>query len=378
MKYRNHRLFVKRTCVRLILLALLVPFILVSCKTQPEEVTPESLIEPDAPVTGDLNGPADTASVQAFEDARAAAEAARARAREVDAASYFPEDWDSAESRYGEADNAGRPATLGEARNRADEWRRIAGVYDDLYGRALPRFAEDRERQLMAAREAALEAGAKDILPDRFNAVDELAQAVRDKYDNGDYSGALADGTAVYDRYVVLKTIADAYALKLEADVYDFITYDPENYEAGADAGNNAVDLFDQGSLTEANDNAGEAVDRFTMVLENGWIGYTNERSAIAQSWRQAALEAKANVAVRGEYQNADRIYNQAHVAMRAGNFQEAADSFEQSGVLFRECRDAAVEKQVRAEEAMRLAEQKVAESEAAARNAQEIIGDEE
>jgi hypothetical protein len=380
MKYRNHRLSIGGKYAWLILLSLIVPFILISCKTQPEEAAPDSLSDTGSvsPAVEDLNGPADAASLQAFEDARAEAEAARAQARMVDAAFYFPEDWDSAESRYGEADKAGGPATLGEARNRADEWRQIAGAYDDLFGKTLPLFAEDKARQLLAAREAALEAGVRDILPDRFDATDELALSVQDKYDNGDYSGALTDGTTAYDRYVALKTVADAYALKLEADTYDFITYDPENYEAGADAGNKAVDLLDQGSLADAKESAGEAVNRFSLVLENGWIAYTNERSATAQSWRQAALDAKANVAVRNEYQNADRTYNEAHVAMRAGNFEDAADLFERSGILFRQSRDAAVEKQVKAEEAIRLAEQKVSESEANARNAQEIIGDEE
>ncbi|MDR2144409.1 MAG: hypothetical protein LBP29_08575 [Treponema sp.] len=380
MKYRNHRLSIGGKYAWLILLGLIVPFILVSCKTQPEEVTPDALSDTGSvsPAVEDLNGPADAASLQGFEDARAAAEAARARAQGVDAAFYFPEDWDSAESRYGEADKAGSPATLGEARNRADEWKQIAGVYDDLYGKALPLFAEDKAQQLLAIREAALEAGARDILPSRFDATDDLAQSVQDKYDNGDYSGALEDGTTAYNRYAVLKAVADAYAIKQKADAYDFITYDPENYEAGADAGNNAVDLFDQGSLAEAGESADEAVARFNLVLENGWIGYTNERSVTAQSWRQAALEAKANVAVRNEYQNADKTYNEAHVALRAGNFEEAADLFERSGLLFRQSRDAAVEKQVKAEEAIRLAEQKVSESEVNARSAQEIIGDEE
>lgn len=380
MKYRN-RSSIGRKYARLMLLGLLVPFILISCKTppaQPEDVTPDSVVDTVGPVTEDLNGPADAASLAAFEDARAGADAARARAQAMDAAAYFPEDWDSAESRYGEAEKAGSPATLGEARNRADEWKQIAGVYDDLYEKAIPLFANDKAQQLLAAREAALEAGSRDILPDRFDATDELALSVQDKYDDGDYSGALVNGITAYNRYVVLKTIADAYALKQETDTYDFITYDPENYEAGIDAGNRAVDLFDVGSLADAWESAGEAVNKFYLVLENGWLGYTNERSVTAQSWRQAALEAKANVAVRDDYQNADKTYSQAHVALRAGNFREAADLFEQSGILFKQSRDAAVEKQVKAEEAIRLAEQKVSESELKAQSAQEVIGDEE
>jgi hypothetical protein len=383
MKYRNrqNRLSRGEKCPRLILLGLFVLFILISCKTQPEDVAPDSLTDSTtdtSSVTEDPKDSAETVSFAVFEDARARAEAARGLAQGVNAASYFPTDWGSAESRYGEAGKAGRPATQGDAGNQANEWGQIAAVYDDLYAKALPLFAGDKARQLVAAREAALEAGAWDILPDRFDATDELAQSVQDKYDNGDYSGALEDGTTAYDRYVVLKTVADAYALKLEADTYEFIAYDPENYEAGADAGNEAVDLFDEGSLANAKASADEAVNRYNLVLENGWIGYTNERSATAQSWRQAALEEKANVAVRGEYQNADSAYNQAHVALRAGEFQKAADLFERSGILFRQSRDAAVEKRVKAEEAIRLAEQKVSESEEKARSAQETIGDEE
>jgi hypothetical protein len=380
---RQNRLFTGKY-TWLVLLGFLVSFAFVSCKTQP--VTPDSLTDTSdttettdtTDTTENLDGTADAESVRAFEDARARAEAARNRARMVDAASYYPEEWDSAESRYGEADKAGDPATRTEARSRADEWGQIAIVYDGLFEKTLSRFAEDKARQLVEAREAAREAGARDILPGRFDAADELALSAQSKYDEGDYSGALADGTAAYNRYEALKTIADAYALKTEADAHEFFSYDPENYDAGLDAGNTAVDFLLEGSLADANASAAEALNRFTLVLENGWVGYTNERSVAAQSWRQSALEEKANVAVRNEYQNADNAYNQAHVALRAGKFQEAADLFEKSGILFKQSRDAAVEKRVKAEEAIRQAEQKVSESEVKAKNAQELVGDEE
>ncbi|MDR1506288.1 MAG: hypothetical protein LBI67_04235 [Treponema sp.] len=364
----------------LILLGLLVPFILVSCKTPPEDT--DAGVDTGSQVEGvpgeDLGAPADAAALRLLGNARARAEAARAQALGVDAGSYFPDDWGRAESRYGEAGRAGNPANLGEARNQSDEWGRIARVYDDLYDRALPRFAEDKTNQLVAAREAALESGAMEILSDQFTEADTLALSARDKLENRDYTGAMEDGVAAYDRYVVLKTIADAHSLKEEADAYDFIVYDLENYRAGADAGANAVDLLTDGVVAEAKENADEALRRFGLVLENGWISYANEKSAAAQSWRQAALDAKANVAVRDAYQNAERAYNQAHVALRSGDFLEAADLFDSSGILFRQSRDAAVEKRVKAEEAIRQAEQIVSESEAKARSAQELIGDEE
>jgi hypothetical protein len=355
---------------------------LISCKTQPPDLVPDSFTDStggtDTSVVEDLNGPADTVALQLLGGERARAEAARSRAQGLDAGAYFPEDWDSAENRYDTAGSAGEPASLGEARNQADEWGRIAAAYDDLYQRSIPQFAEDRKNELLAARDGAINAGAQKILPDRFGAADGLASSAQDKYDNEDYDGALAAGVEAYGRYNVLKTIADAYAVQQEADSLEFFKYDPDNYDAALSAGNNAMDLLDQGSLAAAQRSADESVSKFNLVLENGWVAYTDEKNVSAREVRQAALDVKANVAVRDMYQNADKTYNQAFSALRAKDYRAAVDLFDQSEVLFKQSWSAAVDKRVKAEEAIRQAEKRVFESEEKAKNAQDSIGEEE
>lgn len=239
---------------------------------------------------------------------------------------------------------------------------------------------EAKLAELASVREEAAASGIQDDdkLPERFTGVDNEAAAARDLFDEGNYDSAFETASDAADRYRVLKAIADAHNLKKEADEWDFLEYDRENYEAACDSGNRAVELFDAGSLEEAQTSADEAAAGFALVLENGWIAYTNEQSASAQSWRQAALEARANVASRDVYEEADKIYNQAFASLRSGELRDAAGFFEQSGSLFRESRDDAVEKRVRAEEAIRQAEQKLSQSGENVKNAGEILGDKE
>ncbi|MDR1930829.1 MAG: hypothetical protein LBQ44_09415, partial [Treponema sp.] len=225
------------------------------------------------------------------------------------------------------------------------------------------------------AREEALASGARDLIPDRFGQADELAASAKEKYDRGDFSAAAEDGNAALDRYRILKTIAEAYNKQQEADARGFFSYDPENYELAADSGNAAVEHYDNGSLREAREAADEALFRFNLVYKNGWIAYTDERAAEAGEYRRACQEAKAPVAVKQDYDAAEEVYNRAHAAFRSEEYAGASELFEQSAALYLDARDAAVEKRIKAETALREAEEKLADSEAKAKTADEIIG---
>jgi hypothetical protein len=230
-------------------------------------------------------------------------------------------------------------------------------------GQTPPDGGADVRARIEAARNAAVAAGAQDILPVRLGLADEEASAVQEKNDGGYDASALS---AVLDRYMVLKTILDAYNLKQEADDNDFITHDSDTYDTGIKAGNNAVNLFDADSLDEAQKSAEEAVNSFKVVLNKGWTGYAEEQSGQAQTWRQSALDARANVAMREIFQNADKTFNEAFVSLRAEEYRDAAGLFDKAIALFRQGRDGAVEKRVKAEEAIRQAEQTISRREAA------------
>jgi hypothetical protein len=355
----------------LILISFLVPFVLISCKTTAD--TPDSLVDS---IPQDLSGPVDEAALEALAGAKAKAEESRSWAEYVNGESYFPLEWGFAEDRYTTA--AGRvdpPEDKAEAYSRVAEWRGIAAAYDDIFNRSAGQFAGEQQKVLAAAREAALNAGAGELVPDRLAQADALSASAQEKFQNGDLTGSVRTGKEARDRYRVLQTIAEAHARQEEADANDFFSRDPDNYMLAADAGNSAVELYDAGEIAKAQDSADESLARFNQVVKNGWLTLVEEKAELAREWRDASQEVKANVAVRSDYDSAERVYNQAHVALRAEDYTGAAELFEQSGQLFMSAHNNAVEKRQRAEEALRQAEQKLQESEEKAQNAEAIIG---
>jgi hypothetical protein len=373
-----------------VLFGLLAVFLAVSCKTTPEETGTESLVETGTVATAEtptpepepnLAGPADAASLQQYGAARDRAEAARIKAMNVNAWNYFPEDWDSAEAVYGDASDAAEPATLGEARERAQTWSGLEASYNDLYQRSLPQFAEERRQQLLAARKAAMDTGIQNVtdpadMQRRFNDVEALSQTAQSKYDAGDYEGAAAAAFEAYERYNILKSLGDAKKLQEEADRRDFYTYDPDNYEAAVEAGNKAVELFESGNLAVAQIAADESVAGFTSVIKNSWLDINDQKSTAARNLRQEALDAKANVAVKDQYNAAEKTYNSAFVALRGADYENSAKLFDQAASQYRSSRDAAIDKRIRAEEAIRAAEEKVADSKDKAEAAEETVGE--
>ena len=344
----------KLTFRYLILIGLFFPFILLSCTTVPN-----------------------AASLEALANARTAAEEARSKAEYVDGSTYCPEEWGLAEDRYSAAKAYAAPETKKEATTQTGEWKGLNVAYQDIYGKSIPQFAGEQQKRLTAAREEAVKAGADDLVPEHVAKADEYSDSSKSKLEKNDFAGSIRDGKEALDRYKVLQTIAEAHNKQEEADNNNFFSVDADNYMLAAEAGNNAVDLYDKNQIPESQEAAEEALDRFTQVVKNGWVYSVEEKASVAKEWRDASQEVKADVAVKQEYDAADRVYNNAHVALRAEEYAVAAELFEQSGGLFSKAHDNALIKRERAEEALRDAELKLAESEKKAQTAQELFGGE-
>ncbi|MDR2211426.1 MAG: hypothetical protein LBO65_08205 [Spirochaetaceae bacterium] len=355
------------------LMGLFVSVLGMSCKTTGGTTT-DSLVEDTVPP--DLSGPVDETSLEALAQAQAQAEESRSWAEYVRGETYFPQEWEFAEDRYSTAKSrTDPPETKAETYSRVAEWKGIGAAYDDIFNKSAEQFALEQEKALAAAREAAVSAGAGELVPDRLAQADEAAASAKKKYQEGDLTGSVRAGKDAWDRYRVLETIARAHTKQQEADQYDFFSLDSDNYMIAADAGNDAVDQYDAGNLVQAQDSADESLARFNQVVKNGWIATVEEKASAARQWREASLAVKANVAVKGDYDAAERIYNQAHVAFRADEYTSAVELFEQSGQLFMAVHATAQEKRSLAEEALLEAEQKLQESEAKAQSAEAIIG---
>jgi len=363
----------KQSMRNLILIGLIVPFVLIACKTTGTGTGATTSLATG--VQQNLTGPADEVSLNALAQAKAKAEESRSWAEYVGGNVSYPEEWGLAENRYGAArDRSDVPETRADANARTAEWSAIGVLYDDIYKKDAPQFVEKLEEKLLDARYNALMAGAEELVPERFAQADEMVDSFQEKSENKDADGAIKTGKEAIERFLILQTLAEAHTRQVEADENDFFSIDPDTYMLAADAGNSAVDLYDEGALSESQAKANEAKNLFNQVLKNGWTPIVEETAVAAREWRTAAQGIKADVAVRSDFAAAEQAYNDAHVALRAEQYAEAHNLFEQSEELFIIAYDNASDKRDIADDALLQAEQKLAESEEKALNAEALL----
>ena len=348
-------------------------FILISCQTTDTGV-PASLVE-NVVVQEDLAGPVQDYLLESLAQAEERAREARSWAEYMNGPAHCPNEWEAAEERFTSASSrSGDPETLGEAYDRINEWNGIKLAYDEIFNGSFEPFQEEQKDVLAAAREKAVEAGAEELVPDRLAVADSCAAGSGEKLENGDVYGSLNTGKEAWDRYRILETLAMAHNMQAEADKSDLFSVDPDNYTLGAEAGNKAVEFYDEGNLAKSQAEASEALARFTQVVGSSMAVEVEEMASYANEWRTAAQEVKADVAVKSDFAAAESVYNQAHVALREKNYFSARELFEQSGELFMTAHDNALEKRDIAEDALSRSEQMLSESEEYAQNVDDII----
>jgi hypothetical protein len=368
----------------LLILTGLISLAILSCAgSPPPEETPVPAVPPPAepappepaPPEPDPDlGPPDQAALSALESAKDRAEAARTRAMDFDSPLYAVQDWESAESLYalaGEEESAG---TLGETRESASRYNGAADAFDRAFNMALPFYAQAREDGVIKARDGAIAAGIAGISPERLQTADDTADTAWTQYEAGEYYPASASADLVVDMYNALRIAAGAYRVWEEINAHDFIKYDPGNYDLAEDSAVRAVDAYDALDAGEALSYAGEALERYNLVLAAGWETYAGERRVSASAERQSALDLKANVAVKTEYDAAAGIYNQAEAAFRSGQYPEAVEFYFKSEYMFAVVCGTAAEKRRAAEEAIEAAEDRAAASAETARSAEIIL----
>ncbi|MCL1812311.1 MAG: hypothetical protein FWG29_02175 [Treponema sp.] len=228
------------------------------------------------------------------------------------------------------------------------------------------------------AKDKAIEAGAGELVPDRLAIADSTADKSRELYENGDIQGSINAGKEAQARYQILETLALARTKQEEADENNFFSVDPDNYILAAEAGNDAVDLYDKGELAKAQAEATTAYNGFREVIKNAWLEPVEEKTSMAREARTTAQDIKADVAARSDFAAAESVYNQAHVALRAEKYAEALELFEESDRLYEIAYNNALDKRRIAEEALRRADAKLAESEDFAQYVDDIIGGDE
>jgi len=480
----------KKKFIWLILLSLAAVFIAVSCAGTPPPPPPaQTVTEVPSPAPSGTPAPSvpppstapDQSTLNSLNDAAARAAASRKLAGDFNASSFFPSDWESAESLFNQAEQQKNTSTRDGAQDSAARYTRAADAYDALVDKIYAPYYEKKAGELSDARLAAVNAGAGELVPDYLleadNAVDDAEQkyqakdyygakaaaddalsmylALRDgvaaynvreeiaesaeelvpdyllsvdtigldaidKWEAKDYSGAKDGADAALSMYLTLKDGIEAYYLREEiADRAEELVPDVLQYTDSV--GLDAIAKWDAGDYPGAKLGAAQALTMYSAlktardaydlrekVLERAevlfpdflyqadnvgldaidkWLAedYPGAKDTAHAAWitylalgasteRQTAIDLKAHIAVRQEFNKAEAIFNRANTAYSGQKYEEAAPLYEECLLIFRMTSQLVLDRQRAAEDALKRADQRAAESDEAARNAELIL----
>jgi hypothetical protein len=417
----------KKKCIYLVLLSLAAVFMAVSCAgtPPPPAVPPPEAASPPPPASVSPPSPAptpapDQATLSTLNEAAARAAAARKMAGDFDAASFFPSDWESAESLFSQAEQQKNASTRDGAQESTARYIGAAEAYEALIEKISVLCYEDKAKELSDARSAAVNAGAGELVPDYLLEADNAVADAEDKYQAKDYYGAKSSSDDALAMYSALKDGVEAYYIRediaeraqelipdvlLSTDTFALDAIDKweaKDYNgaklgaaealtmySALKAARNAYDVREKiaeraeelfpNALSQADDVAFDAIDKWQAndfkgakdTATTAWMMYLN---VAASTERQTALDLKADTAARQEFNFAEAIYNRANAAYRGQRYEEAAPLYEECLPIYRMASLLALEKRLVAEEALRRADQRVAESDETARNAELIL----
>jgi hypothetical protein len=115
-----------------------------------------------------------------------------------------------------------------------------------------------------------------------------------------------------------------------------------------------------------------KAIEGYRAVIKAGFDKISKKRKDEIESVKREADELKASVALPEEYKVADETYRKALENEKAGDYEQALEGFDRSLVLFRDVRDRALEKKLRAEKALDEAKSGITNAEKKAKELEE------
>jgi hypothetical protein len=342
-----------------IVVLLILPYL--SCKSAPPAAQPEKPAATPSALMGELNA------------AKARADEARKKAADFESSAYFPSEWEDAEAQYA---RASQTPTNSEDNIRAGiaAYNAAADAYDSVFKLAIPLYAQAREDEIVALRNSLIAAGGRDFYPEPLTAADKIALTALDQYEAQDYYAAKDSADQALMMYQTLTNAYNAWLARREIEERDFISYDPDNFKRAGEILNDGMDAYGAENYTLAYENANEALKRYNLVLSAGWAANAEQYASRAASARQAALNVKADVAVRNVFSEADSSYKTGTSAFDAQNYAEAAKQFFDAEALFVAATKLATEKRTVAAQTIEAANKKIEESDETARRAELIL----
>jgi hypothetical protein len=301
--------------------------------------------------------PVSAQTADSLSSALAGAEEARKRAGDFEGNSYFPAEWEAAESQYAKA-----------------AYNEAAAAFGRVFELSIPLYAQAREDEIMAIRGYLTTLGARDSFPEYLRDADKTALLAFTQYEAKDYYSARDSAANALQKFNVLETAFNAWLLRHEIRERGFAGYDTDNFERGDEIISNAMDAYMKGDLAGAREKAEEAISTYNLALSNAWASYAELRSSLAEGERLAALDMKTNIAAKEFFKIADSENKVALDLLELKNYEDAAKLFINAEAMFVIASITTLEKRRTADAAIRNANEKIQESDKIARDAKITI----
>lgn len=367
----------KRRLLSVGILFLVLILGMVSCKSKPETTEPESPAQTEAPTTGpETPAPKGISQdiIDALNAAMARAEIAREMSIEVNGPVYFPDDWNETESQYILANDETLEETEAAYKEAAETYAGIALAFEAITADSLPMYAEELRGKVLEARSMAIATGVADLTPERFLVAEEYAVVMEAAFETEDYITTIETADIALPYYLALGTGGEAFNARTEIVNRNFAFFDQSTFDAAENNAEMAINSYDSGDIDMALDNAQQALAKYNIVLRKAWYTLATQEGTTATGARKAAVDVKAPVAVKQEFDKADVIYKEAQNFYKTEEFQNAAESYTQSISMFHTVRELAEYKRQQADAAIKAAEKKVSESGHTAEEAEIIL----
>ena len=308
-----------------------------------------------------------------LDTAIARAQEARRQAGDFEGLSYFPSDWEAADEHYAQAEQLPR-GNEADIRNAINAYNATADSFDSIFRLAVPLYAQAREDEIMEIRGNLVDSGARIYFHEFLRSADNTALLALDQYEAADYYSSKATAANALQMFHILTTAFDTWQKKQVIDRRNFKYYDLDNYDRTEVIINNAIDAYSAGNLSIAQENANEALLRYSLILSTGWAGFAIQRSQQTEAEHQVALNQRANIAAGEYFTVADAAREKAMGLLAAEHYEEAVEQFDHAQAMFIRASLTTLERMNAATTAIREAIEKIEESDRAARQAETII----
>jgi len=280
----------KKKLIWLILLSLAAVFIAVSCagtpppppppsaQTPTEGPSPAPSPSPPPPAPPSSTAP-DQSTLNSLNDAAARAAAARKLAGDFDAPTFFPSDWESAESLFNQAEQQRNTSTRDGAQDSIVRYTKAAEAYEALVAKTYAQYYQKKAGELNDARSAAINAGAGELVPGYLLDADNILDDAEVKYQAKDYSGAKAAADDALSMYFALRDGVTAYNVREEiAESAEELV--PDYLQSVDTIGLDAIDKWDAKDYDGAKAGADAALSMYTTLRDGIEAYYLREEVA--------------------------------------------------------------------------------------------------